>query len=317
MNFIGLLNGAKKHWFKYLAPDHLRLVHALENEAMLKVSLPKTPKVAYDTRFSLERLRGRQPYSGGWNGPMAWVNRSDGYPTKTVRDEFIEKFNQLFSETETEIVGYPVSGIDGCINSKSFMSLDRNVRLKYPNLETWGADINDLRDLQGLSDLEKIAICWGNTEAKLKSRVNLYSDNWSGKIYWGNSGGSHHTAVLLYLLRKTGMKGFLHVLLIQRLFDFEGLNRLEESFDLYVVRHNRGEYGLLRSLPRDLYNSSPAFWTKMPSQPGLKGHTLLVLSKYTKLYTPLSLWMSECEINGRAIKLSNYVVEQRLNLAVA
>lgn len=257
------------------------------------------PTVDIDTRCRLERIRDI---------------KLDGYHwglSNEARSLVIEAFNSTVRERKYTTT-FPMSQLHGFTASKSSMSTNRK-RASQLTMADMGALVDDLRDLKGLEGSRIIDACMAWSELRLNQGIRLYTDNWHRRFYWGNSGGSHHMAVLCYQLQVQQREWRPDVEIREEVLDTLPLQQLAGKVSVFVVMHDHLRHGaIFERLPEamqygDIQKKLGVTRVHFGS-PWAASAYQLVLVDHSREYSDLSLERLKALVDsGQAMRLVDFL----------
>ncbi|TGG92483.1 hypothetical protein E4656_13495 [Natronospirillum operosum] len=174
--------------FHTLAPDWVRVRHVALNENLPTLEDRLSYSVKMKSRIALEGLGNLHPPTGRLN---------------SAHKEALEELKKWVTEETYESV-IPLDHIRGCSASESFSSRFLTSESTPDTMVEWGEiALPFLRDLRGLSDYDALKVAMAHVQEHLGGCGVI--DEWSGRWWIRNNGGSHHLAAACYLSKKLGL----------------------------------------------------------------------------------------------------------------
>lgn len=154
------------------------------------------------------------------------------YPSglsKSGKSTALKALNTLVQEEILNISQFPMTSLRGLSASKSNLG-------SYSSLSEFGQHSLGMRDIANKTDEEIIEICkeWG--ESSFHEQQSIVIDDWYNRSYWQNSGGSHHTAVLVHILIKKGLEFYIKAKVTRYELDVSKIDALNNELSFYVVK---------------------------------------------------------------------------------
>lgn len=255
------------------------------------------PTVDLATRMRLEILRSIK--LDGFH-----VGLSD-----EARALLLSVFGEVVRERVHKAV-YPMSHLHGFSASKSTMSTNPE-RASQRSMADMGALVDDLRDLEGLEGGEIIDACLAWPELRLHHGIRLYTDNWHKRFYWGNSGGSHHMAVLCYELQKQHRDWRPEVEIHEEILDVLPLQRLSKKVSVFVVMDDNRFRNIFAPLPGSLGQAQQKLGVRMQylGTPWESGGYQLVIIDHSREYSDLCFEQLNSLVDaGFAMRLIDFLL---------
>jgi len=226
--------------------------------------------VTVNSRFSLENISIHSSY-------MSFLTNSYELQDDECQNKLAlvkNMFSKLVTKTIYANEKFDFSQVRGCSDSKSFFNILTFERVEsYSSMQEWGLEITDLEKLHNRTNVEKIEICKDH-EGHLYKQVKLINDNWNSGFYMDNTGGSHHAAVLSYLLQKENRSFFINAEITSYDIQMSVLAKLDSVVASYVYQD---EYSVINLVPRDMLNKIPFFEFDLPLNSNNTGYIVLVL----------------------------------------
>ncbi len=230
-----------------------------------------------------------------------------------LSDEARSLLLSVFSEVVRERVykaAFPMSHLHGFSASKCTMSTNRE-RVSQLSMADMGALVDDLPDLEGLEGGEIIDACLAWPELRLHHGIRLYTDNWHKRFYWGNSGGSHHMAVLCYELQKQHREWRPEVEIHEEILDVLPLQRLSNKVSVFVVMDDNRYRNIFAPLPGSLGQAQQKLGIRMQylGTPWETGGYQLVIIDHSREYSDLCHeQLSSLADAGFAMRLRDFLL---------
>lgn len=218
------------------------------------------------------------------------------------------ELRSLVSTTIEPVTEYSLKLVDGLVASKSNLSA-------FNSIDAFGKYCREMADIKDLSDADAIQACKRWPEVRLNEKSSMIWDNWHNKYYLINSGGSHHIAALLYLLKKNGEELRINSRVVRHTLNFDRINNISEEFSIYIVKPV-DQFDIIRFGNRS-YNATAEYYSmfgiavfhlnQVLNSPQLQGLSMVIIQHSAKLSVRTTNAMNKLLEQGVAIKLNDLI----------
>jgi len=151
------------------------------------------PSINIDTRVKWDTF-----CEDGWKQIVEANLAPQGVPQNVLDELFSYLTSAVYKQTHEST--YDFGALAGCSGSKAFTHASTHPRLLSRTMAEFGSLVDDLKDLESLSNDQAIEACKQDVSSQ---GFNYSTYSWlPDRMYWHNSGSSHHAGRLCYLLKE-------------------------------------------------------------------------------------------------------------------